>query len=448
MMRRVGDVRCITIVHPLQEIRKYREYSAFFRLLGIFVCEKISGDEFGDPTDYSIVLSDGEDWSEDISFFNIVDKMFVDEVISLSMKQAFQQAYDIFQNNDLMRASYAIAYFFNAQDDYIYGQMYEAYDKFNTALTQFEILESKLENLDELKYIWAAKSNCRRRMNELYTIIWEAINKGWYGNSEEEKQGHKEKLWKKKYFEYEEVNEDIKKILDFEPDFYGAYAIRGFASELDPKRRFDSVSDLLSVVNCIGKRSYASYVYYRIGKYCESIRGNMKERWSFYQLAWALDPKNYRALYKLALKEKGEGKLDTASELCSKLIEILKSKEQSRALQPIECAYLFKTYIIWGDICVSNGKLLSGISCFQKAEEIYGSHFNEDREKGFYPWMFKRQLIESQNKKERWEIYKNAAKEKLKIKILYRKIANAAADAGDKNLYDKYYPLSRDEKLF
>ena len=44
MERLKNHVRCITIVHPLQEIRKYREFSAFFRMLGIFVCENITGD--------------------------------------------------------------------------------------------------------------------------------------------------------------------------------------------------------------------------------------------------------------------------------------------------------------------------------------------------------------------------------------------------------------------
>ena len=48
----------------------------------------------------------------------------------------------------------------------------------------------------------------------------------------------------------------------------------------------------------------------------------------------------------------------------------------------------------------------------------------------------------SQGNIERWEKYKSAAKNKLMIQDVYIRLANAAADTGDKELYEYYYPRS------
>lgn len=48
----------------------------------------------------------------------------------------------------------------------------------------------------------------------------------------------------------------------------------------------------------------------------------------------------------------------------------------------------------------------------------------------------------SQGDVESWEKYKSAAKNKLMIQDVYIRLANAAADTGDKALYESYYPLS------
>lgn len=476
-MRRIGDVRCITIVHPLHEIRKYRECSGFFRLLGIFVCENILGKEYGDPTDYQVHFSAGVDDDPAVDPLKVINDMVAANVLTPSMGTVFQKLYDVFSTNDLMRASYAVAYFFNAKNPYIYAWMYEYYDCFSRAYSTFAEQEKTVDDPEALKYIWAAKSTCKRRMNELYTQIWEALEKGWYTKDEQAKDQLKKKLWDRHFFSYGEVNEDIRKILDYDPDFYGAYVIRGFALELDPKHRFDSAADLLRAVSCIGKKSYASYIYYRIGKYYESIRGNLSRKWEYYQESWQLDPNNYRALYKLCLREKAVGNLERAEELCDKLLGILQDKKTSPALQTVECAYLYKTYSLLGDIhmkragepglvseSIKQSELRYSISCYQKAEEVFKMKNNEEKEKGFYPWMFgtvricpedmserkresglknapdQKENPESKDMAERWTFFKKAARDKLVIKSIYRRIANAAADAGMKDLYETYYP--------
>ena len=49
-------IRCVTIIHPTDEIREYREMAGFFRLIGVFVCEKMEWMDTGDETDVVISL--------------------------------------------------------------------------------------------------------------------------------------------------------------------------------------------------------------------------------------------------------------------------------------------------------------------------------------------------------------------------------------------------------
>lgn len=115
MEREKDHVRCITVVHPLHKIREYREFSAFFRLMGIFVCENIAGEDYGDPTDYKIVIQDGNGQNPAKNLLAVLNEM--DEVFSVDAIQIFREIYNIFNEYDLMRASYAIAYFFDAKED-------------------------------------------------------------------------------------------------------------------------------------------------------------------------------------------------------------------------------------------------------------------------------------------------------------------------------------------
>ena len=101
-----AGIRCVTIVHRVDEIARYREFSAFFRLLGIFVCEKIEGMDEGDETDERICLLK-DDSPECLE--NLIESL--SEHFGISTREYLKEMADIFSKNDLMRGSYAIEYF-------------------------------------------------------------------------------------------------------------------------------------------------------------------------------------------------------------------------------------------------------------------------------------------------------------------------------------------------
>lgn len=452
-------VRCITIVHPLYEIREYRELSAFFRFLGIFVCEKIEGEEPG-KTDYTIRLNENKIRSG----VQLIDETIqgMSSVFSESTIALFGKIGKSFVDRDLMRGSYAIAYFADSGKRYIYRKMYDAYDQFNGALEDLEKLEEdekenrehkKLLPLEEdpvWKYLLLAKSNCKRRMNELYTIIWNAISKKKLGENEAERELFKSRLWKKKLYSIDSIDNDIKKILEREPDFYSAYMVRGFAAELDEEQRFWSVEDLLNVIKYIGDCPYASYILYRIGRYCETIRGNLDQKWEYYRRACEADPRNYRALYKLAIYKQNSGCMEEARELWKRILDILIVKRKSPALQPVECAYLYKAFSNLGRLYIWEGNTKQGIEYLEEAVQLYENTSNETEPDAFYPWMFDRKKVALTEKDKSgeekteimpsWKIYKTAARDKLNIRSVYGYICEAAEKEGLREIYEKYYP--------
>ena len=101
-----GIVRCIKIVHPLDKIRLYRILSAFFRLIGIFVCENITGQEYGGKTDWRYeVEPDSEDLREpgaplEKKIYDVLQDM--KDLFGTDVLGVLDQIADIFIRFDLM----------------------------------------------------------------------------------------------------------------------------------------------------------------------------------------------------------------------------------------------------------------------------------------------------------------------------------------------------------
>ena len=446
---KVDQVRCITIVHAQGMIKEYRELSSFFRFIGIFVCEKLFNDTDGDKTDLRIEIYDEKRPSLEHLLIN--SNLFSGFSLNI-LKEIYG---DIYKKYKLMRGSYAVAYFYDCRDCYIYDQMFEAHGSFNNALNALSSLEKRVNinnstSKNVLKYIWAAQCNCKRRMNELYNIILEALDKGWYNADLEKRNMMLKSLKNKKFFEYSNISKQTEEILKIDPGFYSAYAIRGFSAELDEHHRFDSISDFIRTITTAGEHSYLSYIYYRAGTNYETFMGMLDTKWELYTRAFELDSNNYRALYNLALKDQEDKNyVEAVSKFCkiidileNKVIKIENGKNKYYSLQPIECAYLFKSYALVANLSIKEKKYMEAFSLLEKALEIYENTDNEDINNGFYPWMFDGKGVEYNNEIiPEWKIYKKAARNKLNVSNVYKNLADISVLFGDEEKYNKYYLL-------
>lgn len=438
------NIKTVTITHPAERVKEYRWLAGFFRLLGIWVCENILGETHGDPTDFYIEIQNEAEtkekkpenkswkdirWKETVeseySALNLEDmdstaaeeyeeKNWLQVILStikglfsdhtwLELKFIAEQ----YVKYDLMRASYAVEYFANSDDYEIYEYMNRSKNRFYQA---YKVLES-WENEHSSKYLLAAICNCQRRFNELYTVIWNACQ----NEKLEEKQRVSllEYLKEKPYQEYEQINTRIVKILEKDPGYYGAYAIRGFVKQIDNKLLMESVYDFDTAVRICGKKSYASYLLYRIGRHFEMFRKEQGMDMEFYHESYRCDNYNYRAIYKLAMYYKSHEQYDMSLEYWDKLLKILEPKKALPSLQPIECAYIYKTYYNTGLILEKEEHYRLAITFFEKAKEMGQNVNNLD----FYDWMFG----------EKGKVFKQAAVKKLDLPDCNAHLSNAYA---------------------
>lgn len=439
-------VRCIKIVHHPLEVWRYRVLSAFFRFVGIFACENLCDDEYGDDVDYIYIIKEGSE-EADVPMVKWIQEALneMKEIFGEGAYEVLGRIAEFFSDNDLMRGSYAIAYFGDTGKEFIYHRMEFALEGFKNALKELEALEQEPEYVSDRLYIWAAKSNCKRRINEIFTIIWNAIENGKYGKDEEEKKKLRKALkTNNHYFGLDEVKEDISKILEEEPAFYGAYAILGFVAEIDDYHDMEAGDAFKHAVQLIGNKSYASYLLFRMGRYQNNIYLNLDDKMEYYWKAYKADYHNFRAGYKLAVNEQDFGNYREAFELWYRLLEVLEPKRELPSLQPVECAYLYKTYRNIGNLHNRQGEYSKAIMYLQKAEKVYNNESNEDPSRGFYPWMFgtQKDAVCGSGKVERWKVYKQAAREKLEIGETYADIVYASGRGNRDKIYDHYLAMA------
>ena len=403
-------LRCITIVHPVDRIEEYRFFAAFFRFIGVWVFENLSGDEHGDPTDAYIRIDNScnqlRNWT-DISVKNNVNALYhrVSNYDSDGNEKKYQEKnwlsillnhfksffcdsvfYDIkeiaryFTKFDLMRASYAIEYFGDTDLYEIYEYMSGSMKKFSDAYDS--LIKVHESEKDESKYLLAAQCYCQRRINELYTAIWNAYQS-------ENDNTNKNKLFRllcgsTQYQLIEDIENKVIRAISIDPSFYGIYAIRASAKLVDRKYKMEAIYDMEKALTICGERTYSSCLMYRIAKCIEKFWGDDALKLKFYFRAVQLDRNNYRALYKIAIDYKRKKEYKLSLECWKRILGILSPKEDLYTLQPVECAYLYKTYYNMGLIYLENGQYNGAIEYLKHAKKFGSS----DRNMKFYNWMF------------------------------------------------------------
>lgn len=413
------NIKCITIVHPRNDIKKYRKWSALFRLFGIFVCEKLEDDNVENAGETDLRISTNEYEEEEVA-----EAVFRNMTTDAQDLKAMADAEVIFFNKRLMEGSYAIEYFAVSGDEKIYADMKASYLRFEEAFHALhELIESKREvvSSDVRKYLLTAQANCMRRMNQLYTILWDASSNNLYED------GSLGVVFQKKYYRHEEMEEIVEKILSIDPQYYGAYVTMALFEMLDDYTKVDAMDHIVTAINMIGDKSYSSYLRYYLGRCYEYILIRPEKSFANYKKSYELYHGNYRAIFKLAVFAQREHKEDEAIEWLDKILAILGEKANTLMLQPIECAYLYKAYKNKGQIYLEQKKYEQCLEMMQKALDVYNNEENESKN-GFYPFMFG----------ENAGNYKEAARKKLEVWKVYANMAEAAAMLDRYDDYKKY----------
>lgn len=442
-MDKINCIKSVRLVHPSDKVKMYEMTAAFLEFIGICVYESVGNkntDNFTD-LDHEIKTDDGLPEDKLTQEFRKTICDMTKTLSSDTTKDTINAIMDVSLRHDLMRAEYAKDYFGDiaGKYPYIYEQLEESHERFKEALGELTNLGKQPYHYPGTLYVQMAKTSCKLKMNEIYTILWNAIQDPRYAKTPKEKGQLKGKLYKRHYYNMSEINADVERILAQNPNFHGAYIAKAAAVEIDDEEKIESVLELKRAIRSMDETPLTSDPYYHIGQYCEYVRNNIDTRIDYYKKAYESDKQNYRALSKLAEHAAKEKNHDEAIRLWNQTLGTLIDRQGLPPLRPVEQAYLYRSYLELGRLYAKRNEMPKAVRHFMQAENVYNDTNNENAACGFYPWMFGDNDVSLNGHTEkRWEIYKNAAKEKLRIDDVYIEIIKAAAKMDNQTLYDEY----------
>lgn len=335
-------IESVKIIHDELVGGEARFLADYFRLAGIYVseCTLRSNEKAGDFS--AVIVIDKELTQEEISKVNelyknvvylnslvsftnkIIKKGYLDNLLKMLAKTipdiwendqfVLEKIADIYVKHDLLYYRYVYSYFYEKKE-----LVQETQNKFVDAFIE---LSTVLEEYDKNVYMIYAKMMLARYINETCVFLRQSF-----------------------LFDTGKCLEELDNALELEPYFSNIYFLKAVLAEMDEEFKYESEAYYAMAVKNLPEVYFASYSYYRFGRYCEKVlkqEGRAKE---YYERAIGINPREYRAYYKLILIAKKEKRYKEAIEYCKLICSILKRKKDNNYLHPREYEYLFKAYL-------------------------------------------------------------------------------------------------------
>ena len=168
------------------------------------------------------------------------------------------------------------------------------------------------------------------------------------------------------------------------------------------------------------------FVFYGFGSNYEKQKKNMKEANKWYELAYDANPFSYRALYKVAKKHMKNGNSDLAVDGFHQIIHILLNGYSSSQLMPKQQLYIYKSYVMLGDIFYEEEKYNLASRAYERA--IYISNTMSR----FYDQV-RLKCIDMR------DVYKKVLKACMPTQPIYFKLIKCASNYNDMDRVERYY---------
>lgn len=327
----------IKIIHHELHGGEYRLLADFFRLIGSYVgeCRLRDGEK---KTDFDVVIIidnhlpdgkleelknrypnhvilDGLDF--EASNLNAVKKQYLHSCLDKiagqiekpSVVEDLKKVADVYVEKEIMQ-SRCSALYLNTEVDIVK----KAQENFAWAYEQI----FKLAKDNDLKYLQYAKINLASMLNELSVFLNE-----------------------RKIFNTRKLIEAGNELLQTEK-FSNVYILQGMIAEMDAFYSTEAGDYYEMAIDSIAGKSYANYVYYRLGRYFEKIAGDEEQALANYELSVEANRYDYRSTYKLAMWHRNKGDNTRAEKYFNKIRVILRSSATENYLQQREYEYLYK----------------------------------------------------------------------------------------------------------
>lgn len=374
----------IMIIHDELQVGEYRLLANFFRLVGILVynCAIAEDTTFSTEEGFDAVLiitlasrSQNNEVLEqkikavkevyegnvpivEISRFEF-DLMLIDEkqknerihyivdcVEKIQQKanvplkeadvEALKKIADIYVNYDLMKYGVALAFFVNY--DAIVQVVQKYYVNAYVEVASNTAEGSENAHLLESVYYCYFISNIARYVNETCDFL-------------------KQRL----IFDSRKIQSLLeRKIQELEKDPHkhkhkgmvsSIYMLIGYCLECDSERRKESGKYYQNAIEECGESGkLCCYPHYRLGRFYEKQEHDREKAIAEYQEAYRLNPKEYRAVYKIADYYKEKRNFVEAFNKYYEITTILDNRGKSNVLQPKEYEYLYKAWFFMSEL--------------------------------------------------------------------------------------------------
>lgn len=389
---------------------EYQKYAEFFRFIGIYVCEDLKDDSelalsirknfFSLRYDIDQLVNDNIDFE---SFFDSSQNLIGNDDIIKKLWQTFQI-------QELLQASVTLQYFYmRAEEVLIAGKHFMV-----AAKELGDYIEQNKDACENNQYIRYAKLYCEQKANLAKHVCGENLE-----------------------YPIERLADEGFLILSKFPWFSNVWMLIGLIFEIEPQYTRNAIDAFQNAIKDIQDEPYASSIYYRLGKKCETVQELKNLENQAYQKAYQVMPK-YRNIYKVARKYMDLEEWKEAENYFKQCLNKLALKKDY--MDPLEQEYYYKINSHLGHISIMERKYEKTIEYALEALDFRDAIYEalSDRQNPYVRIYF--------------QIYSEKAYEMVVLELkrmgskhLYRYLAIAYQNLGNQRIADQYWDIVKME---
>ena len=169
------------------------------------------------------------------------------------------------------------------------------------------------------------------------------------------------------------------------------------------------------------------FLYYKLGKYYEKKRKNIEKAEIYYRLAVQYNPTEFRSLYKIGKIEEQKRHYNAAAKAANDIIKNVLNGYELFQLMPKQQIYIYKSYVLLGDIFSRRGFYTHAIVGYKRALKV----------SNITSLFF--QVCERDNADPKNNIFGDAIKSCMPKQAVYRKMINVASKTNNVELVDECF---------
>ena len=173
---------------------------------------------------------------------------------------------------------------------------------------------------------------------------------------------------------YQEAVEELITQSKYESEYidfakvYLAYEYNYYCKRTNKVFYYD-VKNLIKVAKTLKRNSFA---YYKIGYIYKNWSKDYLTALEFFHCAVEENPMYYRALFQEGVCQYKLGKANASKKILERLADILEAKVNADIMKPMEIEYLYKTYLVMGEMEYKKyGNIYRAVFRYKQAEQVW-----------------------------------------------------------------------------